>query len=312
MAGFLTDAALTACDSFLELTSHFRPATRAVRKTIAVDRLNRQYLVFTPRVLPPFSPVAVVLHAGGGSARRMERRTRFNALAAQQGFVVVYPESIGGNWNDGRGCSAIRAQRENIDDVTFVRRILDEVASQHSIDRRRVFVTGASNGAMLAHRLAAEASDIICAIAPVVGGMAPAIATNFCPEFPVSILIIQGAADPIVPIAGGSIVVDRFERRGEVISTHDVVTRYCSRNGNSGEAERTILDVDPHDATSLEMVRYHDGIGGTKTSLYLIKGGGHAWPGPPLNRLDRKLNLASQDISATDVIWDFFKSCPSR
>jgi len=65
-------------------------------------------------------PVVFVLHGGGGTARQIERTTKFDDLAEREGFVVVYPESVGGNWNDGRGVEFMQAQRENIDDVKFV------------------------------------------------------------------------------------------------------------------------------------------------------------------------------------------------
>jgi polyhydroxybutyrate depolymerase len=309
----LTDLAIAFVGFLLRATGRSdRWARRAIKKVIFVDGLQRYYLVFTPNDTKWPMPVVIVLHAGGGSARRMERHTGFNELAAKEGFVVIYPESIGGNWNDGRGCSSIRAQRENIDDVKFVRLLVHEVAKQHNIDHDRVFATGASNGAMLSHRLAAEASDLICAIAPVVGGMPPAIAIQFHPEFSVSILIIQGDSDSIVAIDGGDVIVDQGEKRGKVISTKAALAKYCQRNGNLGDPARMTLDADPNDRTSVEIAKYPDAPGGEKAWFYLVKGGGHAWPGGKPHLREAFLGTTSQDFSATEVIWDFFKGCPLR
>jgi polyhydroxybutyrate depolymerase len=308
----LMDTVIAAIDLLLRVTGRSNGAARALKKVIFVDGLERYYLVFTPNHPKQPMPAVLVLHAGGGSARRMERRTRFNELAAKEGFVVIYPESIGGNWNDGRDCSSIRAQRENIDDVRFVRLLVDVVAKQHNIDRSRVFATGASNGAMLSHRLAAEASALICGIAPVVGGMAPAIAEQFQPEFPISILIIQGDSDPIVAIDGGDVIVDQGEKRGKVMSTKEVIAKYCERNANLGDPVRTTLDANPNDRTSVEIAKYPDAPGGQKVWFYLVKGGGHAWPGGKPHLREAFLGETSQDFSATEVIWDFFKGCPPR
>ena len=113
--------------------------------------------------------------------------------------------------------------------MKFVRTIVDRISREHRIDRSRVFCTGISNGAFMSHRLATEASDLIAAIAPVVGGMAPAIAKKFQPDHLVSILIIQGDADPLVPIHGGTVGFRRGRKRGQVIPTEETISLYVRR-----------------------------------------------------------------------------------
>ena len=256
--------------------------------------------------------VVLAFHGGGSNARQMERYTRFNDLAAKEGFLVVYPEAVDGNWNDGRGIAGVRAHQENIDDVKFVRLIVDRISKEHKIDRSRVFCTGISNGAFMSHRLATEASDLIAAIAPVVGGMAPAMAKKFHPAHPVSILIIQGDADPLVPIRGGTVGFFRGSRRGHVIPTEETISLYVRRNGNQGEPTITTLDRDKKDGTSVEIRKYPDGPGGVKTQVYIVRNGGHTWAGRPLYLPEMLIGKASQEFSATEVIWEFFKSCPPR
>src|SRR5208337_2799697 len=218
--------------------------SEAVEHTVTIDGITRKYLGFAPRGLDKPLPVVLALHGGGSNARQMERYTRFNDLAAKEGFLVVYPEAVEGNWNDGRGIAGVRAQQENIDDVKFVRHIVDRISKEHKIDRSRVFCTGISNGAFMSHRLAAEASDLITAIAPVVGGMAPSTAKQFHPAYPVSILIIQGDADPLVPIRGGIVGFLRGKKRGQVIPTEETISLYLRRNGNQGDPTVTTLDRD--------------------------------------------------------------------
>ena len=297
---------------FLPVAFAATPAHAAIEKTLQVDGMQRHYFVFAPAKGGEPMPVVLAFHGGGGNARQMERYTGFDELAEKKGFIVIYPESIEGNWNDGRGVKFIRAQRENINDVKFVRELLDDVTKDYKVDRGRVFATGISNGAIMSHRLAAEASDLIAGIAPVVGGMAPAIAEKFKPEFPVSILIIQGDADPLVPIVGGDVVVGRGYPRGKVISTKEVLAKYVERNGNHGNPTTMTLDVDPNDATSVEITKYPGGPGGVRTWFYLVKNGGHAWPGRPQYAAEAVIGIASQEFSATEVIWEVFKNCPSR
>jgi polyhydroxybutyrate depolymerase len=283
-----------------------------VEKTIQVDGRQRHYIVFIPEKVASPAPVVVALHGGGGTARRMEKNTKFDDLAEQEGFIAIYPESVGGNWNDGRGVEFMQAQKENVDDVKFVKAILEDVAKDQKIDRGRVFATGISNGGFMSHRLAAEASDAIAGVAPVVGGMAPAVADKFRPPFPVSILIVQSDADPLVPIDGGDVVLGQGRARGKVISTHDAVAKYVERNGNRGDPVKSTLDADPNDGTTVEVTKYPDGPGGAKTWFYLVKNGGHSWPGRTQPARQGAIAKTSRDFSATEVIWDFFKSCPAR
>ena len=97
-------------------------AAAAQPHAITVDGLEREYLVYVPDNAHRPASVVFCLHGGGSNARQIERYTQFDALAAKEGFVVIYPESVDGNWNDGRGNPEIRAQRDNIDDVKFLRR----------------------------------------------------------------------------------------------------------------------------------------------------------------------------------------------
>jgi polyhydroxybutyrate depolymerase len=286
--------------------------SEAVEHTVTVDGISRKYLVFVPKGFDKPSPMVLVLHGGGSNARQMERYTRLNDLAAKEGFLVVYPEAVEGNWNDGRGIEGVRAQQENIDDVKFVRMIVDRISKEHRIDRSRVFCTGISNGGFMSHRLASEASDLMTAIAPVVGGMAPAMAKKFHPDHPVSILIIQGDAAPLVPIRGGMVGFRRGRKRGQVIPTEETISLYVRRNGNQGMPTVTTLDRDKKDGTSVEVREYPDGPGGVKTQVYIVKNGGHTWAGRPLYLPEILIGKASQEYSATEVIWDFFKSCPPR
>lgn len=86
----LIDTAIAAADFLLRTTgASGRTVRRAIKKTIFVDGLKRHYFVFAPPDSREPIPVVIVLHAGGGSARRMERHTGFNDLAAKESFLVI-------------------------------------------------------------------------------------------------------------------------------------------------------------------------------------------------------------------------------
>lgn len=289
-----------------ELTEH----------AITVDELARVYRVYTPSKPRKNMPLVFVLHGGGmgdRGARHVIDYVGMNDIAERERFVAVYPVGIDGNWNDGRGVAFIRAQKENIDDIKFLRTVVDEIAKSQSVDRSRIFTTGISNGAIMSHRLAAEASDLICAAAPVVGGLAKPLAKTFKPQYPVSIFVIQGAADPLVPIQGGEIGYKIGRKRGEIISTKEAVALYAKRNGCKGKIRSsTIADTDPDDGTTTSVGEFPSGIGGTKIQVHVVSGGGHTWPGKRQYLTERLVGKTSQDYDATEAIWKFFKSCPPR
>lgn len=285
----------------------------AVEKTIEVDGLTRKYLVYVPNGADGPLPLVLAFHGGSGKPIQMERYGRFNGLAEKEKFVVAYPEAVDGNWNDGRGVPFIRAQREDIDDVKFVRMVIDDIGRQCQLDNSRVFATGISNGAFISHRLAAQASDVITAAAPVVGGMAPSIAESFAPKHPISLLVIQGDVDPLVPINGGYVGFRGGRRRGELVPTKVAVAKYLKANGITGEPSvKTLDDADPNDGTTTEATTYPAGRGGAKVQLYVVKNGGHTWPGRRPYLPEQLIGKTSQDFDASQVIWEFFKSCPPR
>ncbi|VAX41355.1 hypothetical protein MNBD_PLANCTO02-501 [hydrothermal vent metagenome] len=290
---------------------------------ITIDQKERTYHLFVPsdsKEMAPNKklPFVFVLHGGGRSGRsqkaqQLERFTKFSALAEKEGFIVCYPEGYQGNWNDGRGVEGIPAHKENIDDVKFFREIVKEVSKKHQVDQSRIFSTGISNGGFMSHRLAAEASDMIAAIAPLVGGMAEPIAKKFKPKYPVSLFIIQGDSDPLVPIDGGEVGYKRGKKRGKVISTNDAIAKYVKHNSIQGKPTKTTLkDKAPNDGTTTQKTVYPPSKEGVKVQLYVIKNGGHTWPGRPLYAPEFFIGKVSKDFDATEEIWKFFKSCPPR
>src|SRR5207237_8315757 len=117
---------------------------------------------------------------GGSKSRQMERFGR-DAVCDREGFAVVYPEGEHGHWNDGRGDANGSAP---VDDVAFIRTLIDTLAAAYPIDTDRVYATGISNGGIMSYRLACDLSDKIAAIAPVVGEGSESVAQACQPARP--------------------------------------------------------------------------------------------------------------------------------
>jgi polyhydroxybutyrate depolymerase len=277
------------------------PAPTAESRTLQVSGGSRSYLLYLPstyhRGRP--TPLVLVFHGGGGRARGIAPHTGFSRLAEREGFVVAYPQGLDGRWNDSRGYAATH------DDVGFVRALLDTLERELSIDPRRVYATGISNGAMFAYRLACDLPGVFAAVAPVAGAMPTELAPGCAHTQPVSVLAFQGTADPLMPFAGGGV----GRRRGRVLSATRSIAYWATVSGCAA-APLTTLEPDLvlDDSTRVRRTVYGGCRDGTRVELYTIEGGGHTWPGGP--PVSVSVGRVTRDVDATPLIWAFFAQHP--
>jgi polyhydroxybutyrate depolymerase len=162
---------------------------------------TRSYVVYVPRTLKRDVPAPLVLdfHGNGGSAAQESGSSGWRQKADREGFIAVYPDGIGGGWNVGNCCG--QALSGKVDDVGFARAIVKAVRAGACIDDKRVYATGLSNGAGLAHRLACEAADVFAAIA---AASADLVTDPCTPARPISELSLRGLRDRLVAYEGGN------------------------------------------------------------------------------------------------------------
>jgi polyhydroxybutyrate depolymerase len=280
---------------------HAQSAATEERRTLRMDGVSRGYLMYLPSTYRAGRPVPLVLvfHGGGGRASGIAPHTGFSRLAEQEGFVVVYPDGLEGRWNDGRGYAATH------DDVGFVRVLLDTLERELSIDPRRVYATGISNGAIFSYRLACDLPGVFAAVAPVAGAMPVDLAPSCRHTEPVSVLAMQGTADPLMPYAGGGV----GRRPGRVLSAEQSVDFWATLDGCAEPALVTAeADLTPDDGTRVRRTIFNGCRDRRSVELYTVEGGGHTWPGGP--PVGGSVGRVSRDIDATPVIWSFFAQHP--
>ena len=269
--------------------------------SVVVEGVTRTFRLRLPPAYADGRPVplVVVLHGGGGSGRRMSRHIGMGPIADREGFAVVYPDGIGGSWNDGRGIAG-----RGSDDVGFIRTLLDTLSRRLRLDTTRIYATGISNGAMFAHRLACDLPGRFAAIAPVAGGL-PASLADRCAGTPVSVLAIQGTADRLVPYDGGMVAGSR----GEVLSAAASVAHWARVAGCApAPVTAPLPDRAPRDGTTIRHTEYR-GCRGHAVSLYTVTGGGHTWPGGEATSV-RLMGRTTRDIGGSREIWRFFAAHP--
>lgn len=270
---------------------------------------TRQYRVHVPAGYRGDSvvPLLVSLHGGGGSMDHMANDQNYGQLshAARAGYVLVFPNGISrfrngmfATWNAGACCGA--ARDEDVDDVGFIRAVLERVMRQLSIDRERVYATGMSNGAMMAYRLACEMPETIRAVAAVAG----TDNTRSCkPAQPVSLLHIHARDDTHVLYEGGA-GPDSVDKAlvTDYRSVPATVARWVEFNGCQPTPQR----VQDNDGAWCEV--YAPCRGGVRVQLCVTRNGGHSWPGAARTRGEP----ASQALSANETMWEFFARVKPR
>ncbi len=272
---------------------------------------ERLYLVHLPPEGQRSGPMPVLfnIHGGGGTARGNIGLTfgRFNELSDRDGFMVVYPEAVDKNWNDGRQIEGAKAWEENIDDVGFIAAIIEKLEGQYNIDTDRIFTTGMSNGGFMSSRLLCDRADLFRGGAVLTATLAADYLPQCHPEKPVGLLLMNGTADPLVPYDGGQVKVFR-KTRGTIASTDDYIDFWREKNGCNAKANRTRLPDEEDDGTAVIIDTYGGCEEGGALQLYRIEGGGHTWPGGKQYLGKKLIGLTSQEINACEVIWDFFKT----
>ncbi len=117
--------------------------------TLTVGGRTRTYEVHLPSayVGKTALPIVFVLHGGGGTGRGMIALTHFDALADRHSFIGVYPDGVQRGWADARGGTV--AERAGVDDVGFIAMLIEKFVTEFTVDTRRVYATGISNGGFI-------------------------------------------------------------------------------------------------------------------------------------------------------------------
>ena len=278
-------------------------------RSLAVGGRKRTYHVHVPPQHHPQKPAPVVLalHGATMTGPLMAWFSGLNEKADEAGFLAVYPNGTGPrlsySWNGGNCCGY--AFQNRVDDVAFIRAVLDDLAQTFQVDARRVYATGMSNGAIMAYRLASELSDRIAAIAPVSGTMG----TERCePKRPVPVIHFHGTDDDLVPFRGGK---GRNSLSGtDFYSVDHSIRAWAKANGCNEEPTLEELPDRAKDGTSVTRKTYGGGKDGAEVVLVVIEGGGHTWPGrgPAL----KVLGKATRNVSANELMWEFFEKHPMK
>ena len=310
---YLLSASLRADDCMSTRGRELSGTVESRCETMQSGGRERSYRVYVPSKLAQPAPLVLMLHGGGGSGSGQELLTKggFNRIADRDGLIVLYPDGVDRNWNDGRSDVNSRAFKENVDDVGFLTALVEKISHDYSIDRQRVFVTGMSNGGFMSFRLACDAADRFLAAAPVVAGLSVDLGARCKPKRPVSIAILNGTEDPLVPWNGGHVSALGI-KRGQTWSAVQSYEKWIELDGCTVRFDEPELNKQPDDGTSLLRHRAVNCSAGAEVRLYEIRGGGHNWPRGAKYLGEFLVGRVSQEFDGNEEIWAFFKSVPKQ
>lgn len=264
-------------------------------QSISSGAANRTFHLYRPQGLSEAVPVVVMLHGGFGNGAQAERSYHWDAEADNGHFLVAYPDGLNRAWNAGTCCG--EPGHVNTDDVGFITAMVGAIEQEIRVDRARVYVTGMSNGAMMALRLGCQ-SDTFAAIAPVAG----TLLTDCSSARPASVLQIHGTADDRVPYDGGpgKAFAINGSPRVDGPSVESVNATWRAIDGCGAPSSTTAGDVTTQTAGCAD---------GRIVQLISVAGAGHRWPGGEPSPLAEKvagIPPPSTALDATDTIWQFF------
>ena len=149
----------------------------------------------------------ILLHGYGASGAGQESYFQFGVIADAQTFLYATPDGTtdaAGRkfWNADDACCDFFAT--GVDDVADLNAMIDDISSKYTVDPKRIFVVGHSNGAFMSHRLACELSERIAAIATLAGAVWND-AAKCNPTSAVSVLDVHGDADAVIDYDGGAV-----------------------------------------------------------------------------------------------------------
>jgi polyhydroxybutyrate depolymerase len=281
--------------------------------TLQFGGVTRAYLLHVPANFHAgTSGLVVALHGSQGSGLRLMSTSGLNAESDAMGFAVAYPFSLVSpgagftEWNEFYNHSY---GSNPPDDVGFIRQVILDLQAQIGPDPKRIYVTGLSNGGMMAHRVGVELSSLVAAIGVVEGTLVSPGSVSSVPRAaaPVSVLILHGDSDTTVPCCSAPPVASQEETfnywsgpSANSCATVDTTQPICDTEGNAVAIEKRATGCN----------------GGSEVQYYRLEGGIHLWYTAPMNvsgQMPYNPDLSSSTGVTTDeILWKFFAAHPKQ
>ncbi len=276
-------------------------AVEESREKMTVDGLERSYIVSAPQGLEPPRAMMVALHGSTQRGSLIRRTSGFDELVGREGWLMVYPDAVGGIWRDGRG-------DDDVDDVSFLAELVETLRGRFSIADDAVFVVGASNGGFMVLRLLCEVPELFRGAAAVIATMGLDTFQACFPSKLASMLLIAAKDDPIVPYEGGQVVrVDGGRYRGHTLSFDDTVEFW--RGQGEWEEDGGAVKDELEPGVWREQRCFVAPGGEPRLKVVSLSGVGHHWFGRPMpESLQKVFGRTTEAYKVSEDVWQFFSA----
>jgi polyhydroxybutyrate depolymerase len=276
---------------------------------VYIQDIPTNYVAGTP------SPVVFDLHGLGETAGIEHIATKVGQYGVKNGFITITPgltEKGTGRWD----------WTENSADLQWIGKLMTHVEDELCVDKRRVFFNGLSMGAFTTSAVACQFSDRVAAVGPVAG----IEAVPWCKaDRPVPVITFHGTKDPYVPFDGSAhpvptpdgsaAILPGIDANGMVVGTSekvvmpagtpitDNVVAWAKRNGCGAEPKQTQVASDV-------TLNSYPCPAGAEVEFYVVKDGGHTWPGNGGALPESYVGRTTESIDANALEWAFFQAHP--
>jgi polyhydroxybutyrate depolymerase len=300
------------------------------QEEVQINEHTRTFVVHLPQGYDSQQhyPVAIMLHGRDQDAAEMARLTHFNQFADQDGIIAVYPNALNGrragaagqppNYRRGpygrrgpfgRGPGYPPGQRNDPErrqgaargpeDIPFLNRVIDKVATHYSVDTRRIYAIGLGEGGFMAMRMGCNMADRIAAFATVAAAMPKNL--NCIPSRPTAVLLMNGTDDHIVNYGGGHYKDGMLE----LLSAENSAKEWARLNRCSEKPTESKLPALQKGGKDTKVYLFDGCRENAQVALYAIKDGGHTWPGGEQYMSEKEVGKTSNALNANETIWSF-------
>ena len=263
-------------------------ATGDVVQSLRVGTLARSYRLAVPAGYRSSvaSPLILLFHGSGSNALQTSAYTQMPKRASRAGYLVATPDALDGQWQ-------LSSPGARTDDLAFVSNLVSNLSSRYCVDGSRVYAAGISLGSEFASIVACTQSRRIAAI----GLVAAEFLLRPC-RGPIPVVAFHGTADPIVAYRTGG--TGAALPGIPVIGAEENLAHWA-------RLDRCASGPHSHQVGTMVVRRTWSGCrGGSAVALYSVLGGGHTWPGSPIDLPVAAFGATTHQIDATGLMLAFF------
>lgn len=300
---------LTLCSaSIIAKEDH---AKKTVLDSVVIDGIWRTFEYHVPQFPAENPRLVVVLHGDAMTTKSMQKVTghEFNRLADKNGnTIVVYPQGYKNYWNDCRKETSFETKDKNLNDVVFIKSIVQRMERRYDIDRENVFAVGYFNGGQMCFKLAKSIPDLFTGFA-VIGANLPIPANDDCTPSrePVSLMLINYTGDSLNPYEGGENTSEYDFTRGNVMSANETFRYWLKLFGNTEKiSKHSPPNIIEKDNSVAFRYNYFLKEQNKRISLLKIVNRGYSFPNPNFDRLPQLKGKIDKYINIPETVVRFF------